>query len=60
MRRGLNQQGQLITNTYSANGALATQSITDVNKLLSAIQPQQFGDLSQSGSGLMSSSSPYM
>ena len=60
VRRGLNQQGQLITNTYSANGALATQSITDVNKLLSAIQPQQYGDLSQSGSGLMSSSSPYM
>ena len=60
VRRGLDQQGQLITNTYSANGALATQSITDVNKLLSAIQPQQFGDLSQSGSGLMSSSSPYM
>jgi hypothetical protein len=58
VRRGLNQQGQLITNTYSANGALAAQSITDVNKLLSAIQPQQYGDLSQSGSGLMSSSSP--
>ena len=60
VRRGLNQQGQLITNTYSPNGALAAQSITDVTKLLSAIQPQQFGDLSQSGSGLMSSSSPYM
>ena len=63
LRRGITEQGMLVTNTYNAQGALANQTNTDINTLISAVSPTgQFGDLSASGGGLMSASSaaPYI
>ena len=57
IRRGLTQEGMLVTNTYNAQNVLATQTNSDINSLISVIQPAgQFGDLSVGG-GIMSSQS---
>lgn len=62
IQRGLTQEGMLITNTYNAQNILSSQTSTDIDKLISAIQPVgQFGDLSVGG-GIMSAQngSPYI
>jgi len=63
LRRGITEAGMLVTNTYNSQGALANQTNSDINTLISAVAPTgQFGDLSASGGGLMSASSaaPYI
>ena len=57
IRRGLTQEGMLVTNNYNAQNVLSSQTSIDINKLISAVQPAgQFGDLSVGG-GIMSSQS---